>query len=167
MEKELYAISDTQADDLITEIKALQEEKQRYEVIASQQIQVITDKLQAKHKYIESSIQFNKDQLRAFFLTVERKSTKTQESYSLLSGKLVMKKATTKITHDDAKLLKWAEENGQNYIISTQTSRLNWTGLKSDLSISNGMIVNKSTSEVLEGIEGLSLEEVKEQFEIK
>ena len=163
----MYEITDTQADDLITEIKALQEEKQRYELIASQQIQVITDKLQAKHKYIESSIQFNKDQLRAFFLTVERKSTITQESYSLLSGKLVMKKATQKIIHDQSKTLEWAKINAIEYIKDTVTSQLDWKGFKENLVISNGMIVDKVTGEELSHVEGLSLEDVKEVFDIK
>ena len=163
----MYEITDTQADDLITEIKALQEEKQRYELIASQQIQVITDKLQAKHKYIESSIQFNKDQLRAFFLTVERNSTKTQESYSLLSGKLVLKKATHKIVHDDEKIAKWAQTNASEYTKIKATTVLDWSAFKKDLIIlTNGQIVNNITKEILE-VEGLSLEDVSESFEVK
>lgn len=162
----MYEITDTQADDLITEIKALQEEKQRYELIATQQIQVITDKLQAKHKYIESSIQFNKDQLRAFFTTITPKDTKTQQSYNLLSGKLVMKKPTYKIAHDDIKLLEWAEQNGQHYVEVKQVTRLDWKGFKENLVITNGMIVNKVTKEILEGI-GLTIEEVSESFEVK
>ena len=163
----MYEITDTQADDLITEIKALQDEKQRYELIASQQIQVITDKLQAKHKYIESSIQFNKDQLRAFFLTVERNSTKTQESYSLLSGKLVMKKATHKIVHDDEKIAKWAQTNASEYTKIKATTVLDWSAFKKDLIIlTNGQIANNITKEILD-VEGLSLEEVSESFEVK
>lgn len=161
-----YKMNDTDADNLISEIRSLEEEKKRYELIASQQKQAITDKLEIKNKGIEGAIQFNKDQLRAFFLTVDKKSTKTQESYSLLSGKLVMKKPSLKLVHDDKKLLAYVSNYSQLAYIKN-TPSLDWSALKNDLDIDNGLIVNKLTGEVLSNIEGLSLEEVGEVFNIK
>jgi hypothetical protein len=115
---------------------------------------------------IDDEIQFMKDQLAAFFLTVPTKETKTQHSYSLLSGKLVMKKATQKIAHDDEKLMKWISENAQQYGRTTFTNKVAWDTLKKDLIITSGIIMNKVTGEVLHDI-GLTIEEVAPQFDIK
>ena len=166
MEKELYQMTDVQADEMLEQVMDLRSEKGRFETIAAGKIGIIQEDLLHKTEKLDNQIQFMKDQLRAFFLTVDRKQTKTQESYSLLSGRLILKKSTQKIYHDDAKLLEWAEQNGQHYIDTKQVSKLNWTEFKKDLSISNGMIVNKVTQEVLEGI-GLTIEDVPESFDIK
>ena len=164
---ENYIISEVAADDLIMGIRKMQDEKKRFESIATQQIQAIKDRLEVKNQLLEDAVQFSKDQLRAFFLTVDKKQTKTQESYSMLSGKLIMKKPTIKIVHDDSKILKWASENAKEYVKETLTSKLDWSTFKKDLDIDNGMIVNKTTGEELSTIEGLSLEEVGEIFDIK
>ena len=163
-----FILNDTGADDLILDIHALREEKERYTIIAKQQIQAITERLETKNKTIDNSIEFNKDQLRAFFLTANKKSTKTQETYSLLSGKLVLKKATQKIVHIDNILEEYLNNNGgKEYIKTTTTTKVDWAGLKKELSISNGKIVNLSTGEVMRIESGIGLEDVNESFDIK
>ena len=163
-----FILNDTAADDLILDIHALREEKERYNVIAKQQIQAITDRLQTKNNAIDDSIEFNKYQLKAFFLTVDKKSTKTQETYSLLSGKLVLKKATQKIAHADNVLEEYLNNNGgKEYIKETITTKIDWAGLKKELVISNNKIVNISTGEVMKIESGITLEDVNESFDIK
>ena len=167
MEKELYTITELQADAILEEVRELKSCKSRFETIANGKIGIIQEDLQRKNEKIDNQIQFKKDQLRAFFLTIKPKNNKTQQSYSLFSGKLVMKKATTKLTHDDKKIAEWAEINASEYITIKSTSILNWAELKKDLVIDNGTIVDKVTGEVFEDIEGLSIEEVSETFDIK
>lgn len=163
----MYDITELQADELITEIRELEADKVRYTNIARGKMENIQADLLRGTEGIDRCVQFNKDQLRAFFTTVNKKETKTQESYSLLSGRLIMKKATTKLKHDDKKIAEWAEVNASEYITIKSTSVLNWTEFKKDLVIVNGALIDKVTGEVLESIEGLMIEEVKESFEVK
>jgi len=161
-----FILNDTGADNLILDIQSLKEDKERFTIIANQQIKVITDKLEAKNKTIDDGIEFNKSQLRAFFLTVDKKSTKTQESYSLLSGKLVMKKETIKFKHDDEQILRYCNSFAKQYVKSTVKESLNWSELKGNILIHNGMIVDAETGEIID-IDGLSLEKVEPRFDIK
>ena len=167
VENTLRGITELQADELISSIKELQEDKQRFEAIAKGKIENIQSTLEIQTIHIDNEVQFMKDQLRAFFNTVKAKETKTQKSYSLLSGKLIYKKASQKIKHDDVKILEWAEEYAVDFIDIKEVKRFQWAEFKRELVISNGMITNKTTGEVLEGIDGLTLEEVKESFDIK
>ena len=167
MEKELYTMSELQADELLEKVRELKSCKSRFETIAAGKIEIIQEDLQRKNEKIDNQIQFMKDQLRAFFLTVEPKKTKTQLSYSLFSGKLVMKNATTKITHDDGKLAEWAYTNAREYMSIKYTNVFSWAEFKKDLVVENGMLRNSATGEVFKDIEGLSIEEVSETFDIK
>lgn len=164
---DLRVLTEIEADEMITNIRELVQEKNRFEVIATGKIENIKEQLERKTEVIDKEIEFMKSQLRSFFNTVERKSTKTQESYSLLSGKLIMKKPTVKIAHDDNKILEWAKENASDYIKQTIVNKLDWATFKKDLDINGTKIVNKATGEVLEGVEGLAIEQVNESFEVK
>jgi len=160
-------MNDIQADEMITDIRELEKEIERFETIAWSRSNEIAIQLEKKCKTIKDEIQFNKDQLAAFFLTVNKKDSKTQQSYSLLSGKLVMKKATQKIVHDDVLLLEYIEHNASDYIKQTVTNKIEWSRLKKNLAITNGKIMNTDTGELLESVPGLFIEEVTQQFEIK
>ena len=165
-----YQLTELQADELITSIKEMQEDKARFEKIAAGKIESIQNDLKYKSKVLDEQMQFSKDQLRAFFNTIKSKETKTQKSYNLLSGKLIYKKASQKIAHDEKQLINWAEQslsNQNRYTSVIKTAKLDWSLLKKDLSISNGMIVNRLTGEVLEDINGVSIEEVNESFDIR
>jgi len=162
-------MNDLQADEMITAIRELQADRNRFEAIANGKIVQIEESLNLKKESIEKEVQFMKDQLQGYFTTVKKKESKTQESYSLLSGKLVMKKATQKIAHDDEKLKKYLDQDSDNrnkYLNKSILIKLDWAGLKKDLSIKNGMITNSVTGEVLEDT-GITLEDVQASFDIK
>lgn len=81
-----------------------------------------------------------------------------------------MKLPTQKIVHDDVILIDFLKENSVNceeYMKETTVTKLNWSALKKDLSITNGKIINNGTGEILENIDGLFIEDVKESFDIK
>ena len=162
-----YQLTELQADELITSIKELQEDKKRFEKIAAGKIESIQNDLKYKSKVLDEQMQFSKDQLRAFFNTIKSKETKTQKSYSLLSGKLIYKKPSQKIAHDDTKLEGYLFQHAGNFLKETTTTKIDWAGFKKGLTITNGSIMNKATGQVLDNMEGLSLEEVAESFEVK
>lgn len=166
-ERESNLLPEWVADNLITEIKDLQADKERFTEVAKNKCESIAAELENRSLKIDNEIEFKKAQLKAYFMTVERKSTKTQETYSMFSGKLVLKKPTTKIVHDDAKILEWCQTNASEYVKQTIVNKLDWKGFKDVLDINGSTIANKVTGELLEGIEGITVEEVGEQFEIK
>lgn len=166
MEQE-QLIPEWQADNLITEIKELQADKARFTVVAENKCKNIMEELENRSLKIDNEIEFKKAQLKAYFMTVERKSSKTQETYSMFSGKLIMKKPTQKIVHDDEKLKDYLMENAQEYVKKTVVSKIDWAEFKKGLVIDNGIVFDKVTGQVLDDREGITLEEVGEQFEIK
>ena len=77
-----YQLTDLQADELITSIKELQEEKKRFEAIAAGKIEIIQGDLKYRCNVFVEEMDFSKGQLRAFFLTIKAKETKTQKRYN-------------------------------------------------------------------------------------
>ena len=160
-------MNDLQADNMLNEIWELEAEQLKFQMIANGKIKQIEESLKTKSESIDKEVQFMKDQLASFFITCKKKDSKTQESYSLLSGKLVMKKPTQKIVHDDVKLLALCIRGNQAFVKKTENYKLDWAGFKKDLVIIDGSIINSVTGEVFETTEGLSIEDVKASFDIK
>lgn len=165
-EEKVFSInSDIEADNLLTEIQDLHADKNRFEMIANAKISSIRDELLKKEQAINTDIEFKKAMLRAYFNTVKAKETKTQKTYTLLSGNLVLKKPFIALEHDDTKILQWAKENGKEYV--KEVPKLDWNNMKKNLIVDeNNKIINKSTGEIL-SIEGLSTKENPEKFDIK
>lgn len=162
--QEIFKVkNDVDADNLISEIRDLQADRSRFEMIYKAKMEQVKADFERQTSIIDKEIEFNKSMLQAYFLTVPAKATKTQRTYKLLSGKLVMKNPTTKIAHDDKQILDWAKENASEYI--KQESKLDWSKMKENLIIKDDKILTRD-GEILE-IDGLKLEQVNEQFEIK
>ncbi|EPS48177.1 host-nuclease inhibitor Gam family protein [Clostridium botulinum] len=157
--------NDTHADEKIQEIKELEEEKTRIEMIAKNRIAAIKEQLRIKTEKINNEIDFNKEQLMAYTKNLKMKETKTQRSYNLLSGKLVIRKSKIKLNHDDTKILEHLlSAKDETYI--KKEPKLKWGEMKEDLEIKDNQIINKTTGEILD-IEGLTVEETNETLEIK
>lgn len=94
--------------------------------------------------------------LREYAETIPMKETKTQKSYPLPHGKLIWKKATTKLEHDDQRIMEDLKKQGRTeYIKTVVTEKLDWAGLKKDY-LENGEVVD-----------GITEVEVPETFEVK
>lgn len=157
-------MSDIEADELIEQLKKINDVRERITSIADQKIKEIANKLERQLDTLKNQEEFIKSQLRAYTLGLNMKETKTQKTYQLLSGKIVIKKPIVKLQHDDTKILSWARENGREYIKTVE--KLDWTALKNNLDIKGDSIVNKTTGEVLQ-VEGLSIEQTSEELEVK
>ncbi|AUN10645.1 host-nuclease inhibitor Gam family protein [Clostridium botulinum] len=157
--------NDTHADEKIQEIKELEEEKTRIEMIAKNRIAAIKEQLRIKTEKINNEIDFNKEQLMAYTRNLKMKETKTQKSYNLLSGKLVIKKSKINLNHDDTKILEHLL-NAKDETYIKKEPKLKWGEMKKDLEVKDNQIVNKATGEILD-IEGLTLEKTNEILEIK
>ena len=94
--------------------------------------------------------------LRDYADMVPMRETKTQKSYPVPGGKLVLKKASTRLNHDDETILRVLKEQGRTEFIKTVTvEKLDWAGLK------------KEVTETGELVDGITIEEVPETFTVQ
>ena len=84
------------------------------------------------NKAADESIAYFTGKLEEYFATVPHKATKTQESYTLPGGKLVLKQQQPKFKTDDDKLVPWLEANGRTGLVKIKKSA-DWATLKKSL----------------------------------
>lgn len=158
--------NDILADEALEQIRDIRAEAQRLEMIANARIENIQQQLKVKLDSLGDVEQILIDQLRAYALNLKFKETKTQKKYKLVTGELVVKKPTAKIeVADREKLTQYAEKSAEEYIKIKKD--VDWSALKKTLDIDGDKIINKETGEVLGELEGLTLKEVGEIFDIK
>ena len=90
-----------------------------------------TDKVKDR---CERRIQFFEMKLEQYFGSVPHKVTKTQESYQLPSGKLVVKKQAPEYERDDALILAWLKANDEDRFVKTKES-VDWAELKKKIDV--------------------------------
>ena len=114
-----------------------------------------------KIKEIEEQTEFNtmalERMLADYFATVPHKKTKTQESYALPGGKLVMKKQQPEYKHKDDVVIDWLKKNNNQQFIKVK-EELDWAGLKATVGVFNGTCVDEN-GEIIPGIEVVEREE--------
>ena len=100
--------------------------------------------------------------LQQYFATVEHKSTKTQESYELPSGKLRLKYPKEKFKIDDSKLLEWLKDNAMIEYIDTKISP-KWGEFKKTVAV----VGNKVVTEEGQVVEGVTVEMTEPEFVVE
>lgn len=159
-------VNDVQADEALEQISEIRAEAKRLEMVGTARIQNIEQQLRLKLDSLDSQEQMLIDQLRSYSLGINFKETKTQKKYKLVSGELVIKKPTVKIeVLDRDKLIQYAENSAQDYIKVKKD--VDWAGLKKLLEIDEDKVINKETGEIIGDLEGLTVKEIGETFEIK
>jgi hypothetical protein len=98
----------------------------------------------------ENSTGYLLSKLYEYFNTVEHKNTKTQESYQLLSGKLVFKKPKLEANKSEDALLEWCKTNAPEYVKTSES--VAWGELKKNLVFVEDKAILKDTGEVVGGI---------------
>lgn len=80
--------------------------------------------------------------LADYFRQTEKahKRTKTQESYSLPSGKLILKRQNPEYKRDDKAAVAWLKENGFGQFVKVK-EELAWADLKDASAVVNGKVV--------------------------
>lgn len=100
-------------------------------------------------------ITYMKYLLRKYFFTVPHKMSKTQSSYQLPSGRLIMKAQGPEFQRDEEQLLPWVKQNAPGMVKVKET--VDWAGLKKQLegrdgiAVSDGQVVSPD-GEVVPGI---------------
>lgn len=89
--------------------------------------------------------------LAEYFATVPHKKTKTQESYPLKGGKLILKTQNPEFKRDDKTVIDWLKENKMPEFVKTK-EELAWADLKAATAIFDGHIVTED-GEIIPGID--------------
>ena len=88
--------------------------------------------------------------LADYFATVPHKTTKTQESYTLPGGKLILKKQNPEYTRDDKTVIEWLKVNKMPQFVKVK-EELDWAGLKDATGVFEGNVVTED-GEIIPGI---------------
>jgi hypothetical protein len=94
--------------------------------------------------------------LAEYFATVPHKKTKTQESYKLPGGKLVLKTQNPEYVKDESAVIAWAKENKLPQFVKVE-EKLAWQELKDATAIFEGHIVTED-GEIVPGVEVIDRE---------
>ena len=89
--------------------------------------------------------------LAEYFATVPHKKTKTQESYPLKGGKLILKTQNPEYKRNDATVIDWLKKNNMTEFVKVK-EELDWAGLKDKTAALDGNIVTED-GEIVPGIE--------------
>ena len=94
--------------------------------------------------------------LADYFATVKHKKTKTQESYSLPGGKLILKVQNPEFKHKDADVIAWLKTHMDGKFIKVK-EELDWAGLKEVSAALDGKLWSEDGEEI-PGIEVINRE---------
>ena len=158
-----YSIrTDAEADRAVEKIQDAIAERDRLVNACRERIAEFEARIEDAQSACERETGYYSGLLYEYFGTVPHKATKTQETYSLPSGKLVWKKESVSIRRDEDALLAWAKANAPQLVETTEKTR--WGELKKALTEKDGRYIYAETGEV---VPGLMPEEVPGRFEVK
>lgn len=145
-EAEAFRVTDDQsAEWCINKIKEARRDVEAWRKHYEAQMQKVEDAA-------NNSIAFFTALLEEYFEAVPHKKTKTQESYELMSAKLVKKQQQPKYEIDDDQTVKWLEENFMNQYVKTKKTA-DWSSLKKITTVTpDGCHVANDDGEIIPGI---------------
>lgn len=154
---------DHKADWALRKIAEERKEADRIKAIAEQQIEELQMKINHVKETTDRKTNFLKGCLAEYFNKVPHKTTKTQESYKLLSGSLILKLPKQNMVKDDDKLLKYFHSNGMEEFIKTK-ERPAWEEFKKQLEVIDGNVVDTATGNIIDAVK---VEESAGIFDVK
>lgn len=157
--------NDNKADWALRVIRDNNAERDRLINIAKAQIDELNAQIEEITTKYDSKSSYLKNLLAEYVMSVPRKETKTQETYQLLTGKLIVKKASQKMVPNDEALVKYLESEKLPELIKA-VYKPDWAEFKKTLSIIDGNVVNTATGEMIPA-EVIAIEDTPSTFDIK
>lgn len=159
--EESFKITDDGKADWALEIIAKERaERDRLIELCDSKIKELEERKEQYEKQCANRTSWLETKLLEYFDTVERKKTKTKESYKLVSGTLVLKKPKAKIKHDDAVLIE--QLAGTEFV--ENVPKIKWADYKKQLEIVGDEVIDTETGEV---VEGCTVEPVVPEFVVE
>lgn len=161
-ETEFTIDSDEKAEWALKKVLAAKKEKERLTALIDAERARLDSAQEGVDKRYENDTSYLLFKLGEYFKTVEHKETKTQESYQLLSGKLVFKKPTQKLEQQEEALLEWCKENAPEYVRTKQS--VEWGQIKRCMKIVGESVIYDATGEIVQGV---AVAETAGTFDVK
>jgi len=155
-------ISDDQAEWALTKIAEAKAEFDRLALACDAQISRYAYKKMELQKKFDQERAYFVNLLNGYFQSVPHKSTKTQETYALPSGRLVLKKEKLDFAHDDDVLLPFLQCNGFNNFVKVERRPM-WGEFKKRLRIVDG----EARTDFGEAVEGVTVELKPATFDVE
>lgn len=152
---DFHVRDDSTAEWCIKKIKEAQTNKKMWEAHYKAQMERVNTQTQQTVDYFTA-------RLAEYFGLVPHKATKTQESYSLPSAKLIQKKQQPEYKVEDAELVAWLEANQMEDMIKVKKSA-DWASLKKSVTVAGEHVCTEDG----EIVPGVTVTERPEKFEIK
>lgn len=155
--------SDSKAEWALKKIREAEDEHTRLMSLIDQEQQSLDERKAAFDKALERETEYLKYALNQYMRTVPCKATKTQESYQLLSGKLIRKKPAVDYEVDNERLTNWLRENKRDDLLKVAPR---WADVKKLLTADpvSGAATITDTGELVDGVTAI---ETPEKFTIK
>lgn len=133
---------DKKAEWCLNKIREAEAEKAKWKEYYDEMLKKITDQEDRRIEYMKFLLQ-------QYFRTVPHRQTKTQESYKLPGGKLVLKRQAPEFERDDEALLPWLKENIPALVKVKESP--DWANLKKHLTIVGDKVADPD-GEIVPGI---------------
>lgn len=112
--------------------------------------------IEAVNTKCDSIIGYHTSLLSNYLHRIPHKITKTQESYMLPCGRMVLTRAHDSIKKPDKDgekaVISRLKQDGETYFIKTSES-LDWANYKKQLKMDNGKVVDKTTGEIIDDVQ--------------
>lgn len=154
--------TDEMAEWALRKVLAAKKEKERLSALIDAERERLDRAQDTVNERYEADTSYLLFKLGEYFKTVEHKETKTQESYQLLSGKLVFKKPAQKLEQQEEALLEWCKENAPEYVRTKQS--VEWGQIKKCMKIVGDAVIYDATGEIVTGV---AVSEVAGVFDVK
>lgn len=158
--------NDMKAEWVLSKIRRIRADQKKETDELTRQMQFYKDQMDIIARNADEAVAFFESMLTGYF--AERleggftKSTKTQTTYKLPTGKLVLKKQAPEYERKDEDLLPWLKANRPDLVKVTESA--NWAELKKSIKI-NGENVVTADGEVIPGVK-VTVREDKFEVEV-
>lgn len=139
-------LDDASAEWAVKKIKQAREKAEMWKLFYEGQIKRAQEEAKRTEDYFTYL-------LSEYFEMVPHTEAKTQESYPLPSGKLVLKQQQPKYTPDDDELVPWLEKNQMNQMVKV-AKKADWAALKKlvELTPDGKGVMMKDGNEIVPGV---------------
>ena len=132
--------TDAKAEWALRKIKEARSDRDRWVEWYESKIKEITEQTDCNTMNLERM-------LAEYFASVPHKKTKTQESYSLPGGKLILKTQNPEYKRDDKTVIEWLKQNNGSEYIKVK-EELAWSDLKAKSAVLNGKLFSEDGEEI-------------------
>ena len=155
--------NDMKAEWCLSKIRRVRDEQSREKAELQRQMQFYKDQMDLIDKQADEDAHFFESMLRGYFASrVDEgftKATKTQTSYKLPTGKLVLKKRNPDFVRKDDELLPWLKKNHPDLVKVEESP--NWAELKKTVNVV-GDGVATTDGEMIPGVKVVPKDDVFE-----